>query len=42
MPKITVIHWKKFDKFLLEVGCTFIREKGDHRIYWRKDLLRPI
>ena len=36
------ISWKKFEKFLLFVGCEFEREKGDHRIYWRKDLKRPV
>ncbi len=24
------------------MGCHFEREKGDHRIYWRNDLRRPI
>ncbi len=42
MPKITAVRWKKFEKFLLAVGCVFKREKGDHRIYWRKGLSRPI
>ena len=42
MPKITAIHWQKFEKFLFEVGCVFKREKGDHRIYWRKGLSRPM
>lgn len=42
MPKISSIHWKKFEKFLLFVGCEFKREKGDHRIYWRQGLPRPI
>lgn len=42
MPKITPINWKKFEKFVLFVGCVFEREKGDHRIYSRKDLPRPI
>ena len=42
MPKIAAIHWKKFEKFLLYVGCKFEREKGDHRIYWRADLKRPV
>jgi predicted RNA binding protein YcfA (HicA-like mRNA interferase family) len=36
------ISWKEFDKFLIYVGCTFKRQKGDHRIYWRKDLNRPV
>jgi len=42
MPKIVSIHWKKFDQFLLFIGCEFKRGKGDHRIYWRDGLNRPI
>lgn len=36
------IHWKEFEKFVLHVGCRFVREKGDHRVYWREGLLRPV
>ena len=42
MLRLTSIHWRKFEKFLLFVGCNFKREKGDHRIYWREDLKRPV
>lgn len=42
MPSLKPIHWKKFEKFLVRVGCRFEREKGDHRIYWKKGLSRPI
>jgi len=42
MAKIGVIHWKKFEAFLLEQGCVFKREKGDHRIYWKQGIKRPI
>ena len=42
MPELVSIKWKKFEKFLLYVGYVFKRQKGDHRIYWRKDLKRPI
>lgn len=42
MGGITAIHWKIFEKFVLFVGCRFVREKGDHRIYWRDDLIRPV
>jgi len=42
MPKITTLHWKKFEKFLLYVGCTFDHQKGDHRIYKRSGLKRPV
>jgi len=42
MPRIVPISWKKFEKFLFFVGCNLIREKGDHRIYSRDGLKRPI
>ena len=42
MPRLIPLHWKKFEKFLLFVGCEFKREKVDHRIYWRNDLKRPV
>ncbi|OHA62289.1 MAG: hypothetical protein A3E07_01545 [Candidatus Wildermuthbacteria bacterium RIFCSPHIGHO2_12_FULL_45_9] len=42
MPKIVSINWKTFEKFLLYVGCTFVRQKGDHRIYSRDGLKRPV
>ena len=42
MPKIHSISWRKFEKFLLSIGCIFKREKGDHRIYWKEDIKRPI
>lgn len=42
MPKIRSISWKEFEKFLLKIGCKFKREKGDHRIYWKEGIKRPI
>lgn len=42
MPRITPLNWKEFEKFLLYVGCTFQRQKGDHRVYWRSGLSRPV
>lgn len=42
MAHLMPIHWKKFEKFLLYIGCHFEREKGDHRIYWRTNLKRPV
>jgi predicted RNA binding protein YcfA (HicA-like mRNA interferase family) len=42
MASLRPIHWKRFEKFLLFVGCHFQRERGDHRIYWREDLKRPV
>ena len=42
MAHLSPIHWRKFENFLLFIGCHFERERGDHRIYWREDLKRPI
>ncbi len=42
MPHLAPIKWKEFEKFLLFVGCEFKRQSGDHRIYWRLGLKRPI
>ena len=42
MPRLAPTSWKKFEKFVLFVGCHFERKKGDHRIYWREGLKRPI
>jgi predicted RNA binding protein YcfA (HicA-like mRNA interferase family) len=40
--KISPVQPKDLDKFLLSVGCTFKRQKGSHKVYWRADLNRPI
>lgn len=42
MSRLTPVHYKKFEKFLLHIGCKFVRQRGDHRIYIRKNLKRPI
>lgn len=42
MAKLTPVHWKTFEKFLLFIGCEFKRQKGDHRIYWTPGLKRPV
>ena len=42
MGEIQSIHWKKFEKFLFAMGCTFSRERGDHRMYWKAGLKRPV
>ncbi len=36
------VTWKVFEAFLLSQGCTFKRIKGDHRIYVKSGLLRPL
>jgi len=42
MARLAPISWKKFEKFLFFIGCEFKRKRGDHRIYWREDLKRPV
>ncbi|MGA2911680.1 MAG: type II toxin-antitoxin system HicA family toxin [Candidatus Levyibacteriota bacterium] len=42
MPNLTPLNWKEFEKFLLYVGCEFKRQRGDHKVYWRSGLKRPI
>lgn len=42
MAGLTPISWRRFEKFLIFVGCSFKRQKGDHRIYSRIDLKRPV
>lgn len=42
MSRIRSVHWKEFEKFLIKSGCEFKREKGDHRVYWKPGLKRPI
>lgn len=42
MHGLTPTDWKRFEKFLTFVGCTLLREKGDHRIWGRTGLKRPV
>jgi len=42
MAGLTPIHHKKLEKFVKSVGCTFERQEGSHRVYWRADQLRPV
>ncbi len=42
MAGIKPLSWKKFEKFVVFVGCHYERKDGDHRIYSRNDLKRPV
>lgn len=42
MAGLVPIDWKRFEKFLTFVGCTLLRERGDHRIWGRLGLRRPV
>ena len=42
MSHLRPIHYRKFEKFLLKIGCHLVREEGDHRMWDRGDLIRPV
>jgi predicted RNA binding protein YcfA (HicA-like mRNA interferase family) len=42
MDKVGKVSWKRFEKFLLAVGCEFKGQDGSHRKYKKPGLLRPI
>ena len=42
MPPLSPVKRKKFEKFLNFVGCNLKRTKGDHLIYDRPGLKRPV
>ena len=42
MPKKQSVSNKQFQKFLIYVGCSLKRVRGDHFVYSREDLQRPI
>lgn len=42
MAKLTPIKRAKFGTFLRLIGCTLKRTKGDHFIYVRPGLKRPV
>ncbi|MBX7152534.1 type II toxin-antitoxin system HicA family toxin [bacterium] len=42
MPRITPVHWKRLECIFLKHGFAFDRSSGDHKIYVKKGILRPI
>jgi predicted RNA binding protein YcfA (HicA-like mRNA interferase family) len=42
MPRITPIPWKVLECIFLKEGFRFDRQNGDHRIYVKKGVLRPV
>lgn len=42
MPHLVPVKRKKFEMFLKFIGCTLKRIKGDHLIYSRPGLKRPV
>jgi len=42
MPKIPSVSSKRFCKFLESVGCRLARTEGDHFIFVKDGLVRPV
>jgi predicted RNA binding protein YcfA (HicA-like mRNA interferase family) len=42
MPHLTPIKRTRFEKFLVFLGCQLKRQKGDHLVYDRAGLKRPV
>lgn len=42
MAGIVPVHYKQLERVVLSAGCRFVRQRGDHRVYWRNDLKRPV
>jgi predicted RNA binding protein YcfA (HicA-like mRNA interferase family) len=42
MPRLTPVHWKTLECVFLKAGFAFARQRGDHRIYVKPGVLRPV
>ncbi len=42
MAALRPVPYSKFERFLKSVGCHLVRERGDHRVWNRKGLIRPL
>ncbi len=42
MPRITPIHWRRLERIIIKSGFVFVRSKGDHRIYIKQGIKRPV
>lgn len=42
MPKIAAVHYRKIVRMFERKGFVFDRQEGDHLIYVRDDIKRPV
>jgi predicted RNA binding protein YcfA (HicA-like mRNA interferase family) len=42
MPRITPIHYRKLAKVFEKKGFVYVRTKGDHLVYEKKGIIRPV
>ena len=42
MPRLTPVHWKTLERIFLRAGFAFDRQGGDHRVYVKEGISRPV
>lgn len=42
MPRLTPVHYRKLAKVFEKKGFVYVRTRGDHLIYEKEGLIRPI
>jgi predicted RNA binding protein YcfA (HicA-like mRNA interferase family) len=42
MSRLTPVHFRKFAKFFENEGFVYVRTKGDHLVYEKEGITRPI
>lgn len=42
MPRLTPVHHRKLEKVFKNKGFVYVRTKGDHLVYTKKGIDRPI
>lgn len=42
MSELSNLSWKEVDKFLIDFGCTYMRQKGSHRVYKKEGVIKLI
>lgn len=42
MPRLAPIHYTIFERFLQSIGCFHVRTEGDHKIWRKNGLKRPL
>lgn len=42
MPRIAPIHWRVLECIFIKAGFSFERHKGDHKVYSKGGVHRPI
>lgn len=40
MSDFSNFSWKEIDKFLIDFGCIFVRQKGSHRVYKKDGVIK--